>query len=252
VIALMTGIDRALPPRDGVAAFTRLYLRVTEAVAVTMAPGGFRDAIFLARLDVVFANLYFDALRAFLRRPGEAPRAWRPLFEARGRGAIAPIQFALAGMNAHINRDLPVALVATCGELGVELRRGSDEHADYLRVNHVLVETEARVKRDFATGALAVVDEALGAADDAIAMWNVARARDAAWVNAETLWALRGAGEVRERYLRTLDGMVGLAGRGLLRPGVRQSLRRRLLARFGRAAAPAIATARRRASRRPG
>ena len=30
----------------------------------------------------------------------------------------APIQFALAGMNAHINRDLPLALVETCDELG--------------------------------------------------------------------------------------------------------------------------------------
>ena len=228
----MSAIERSVPARDGVAAFTRLYLRVTEAVAVTMAPGGFRNAIFLARLDVVFANLYFEALRAFVRRRDDVPRAWRPLFEARGRRGIAPIQFALAGMNAHINRDLPLAVVATCDELGVELRRGGDEHADYLRVNRVLVETEARVKREFATGALAFADEAFGSADDAIAMWNVARARDAAWVNAETLWALRGASEVRDRYLRTLDGMVGLAGRGLLRPGVKQSLRRRLLLRL--------------------
>jgi hypothetical protein len=242
-IALMAAIDRALPARDGVAAFTKLYLRVTETVAARLDRPAFRNPIYLARLDVSFANLYFDALRAHFGGDGEpfaaasdssrvrrdaTPRAWRPLFEARGRRDVAPIQFALAGMNAHINRDLPVALVSTCDELGVPLRRGGDEHADYLAVNGLLVETEARVKRDFATGLLGVADEAFGAADDAIAMWNVARARDAAWVNAETLWTLRGAGEVRERYLRTLDGLVGLAGRGLLRPGVKETLWRRL------------------------
>jgi len=31
---------------------------------------------------------------------------------------LLPLQFALAGMNAHINRDLPAAIVATYGELG--------------------------------------------------------------------------------------------------------------------------------------
>ena len=228
----MAAIDRTLPRRDGVASFTKLYLRVTQAVAAAMAPGGFRNAIFLARLDVVFANLYFDALRAYLRARHAAPRAWRPLFDARGHRGIAPIQFALAGMNAHINRDLPIALVTTCEELGVELRRGRDEHRDYLHVNDLLVQTEARVKADFTTGALAVADEAFGAADDAVAMWNVARARDAAWTNAEALWALRGVPEVSNRFLRTLDGMVGLAGRGLLRPGVQQTLRRRLTRRL--------------------
>jgi hypothetical protein len=38
---------------------------------------------------------------------------------------VAPIQFALAGMNAHINRDLPLALVATCTARKVAPRRGS-------------------------------------------------------------------------------------------------------------------------------
>ncbi len=227
----MRALGATFPAADGVAWFNKLYLAVTEAVAAGLARGEFEDARFTERLDVVFARLYLDALRAFLRAPEQAPRAWRPLFEARSRGDVAPIQFALAGMNAHINRDLPVALVAACDELGVELRRGGDEHADYLQVNDLLVETEARVKRDFATGVLGVADSAFGTADDAVAMWNVARARDAAWVNAETLWTLRGAGEVRERYLRTLDGMVGLAGRGLLRPGVKRSLWRRLVRR---------------------
>ena len=54
--------------------------------------------------------------------------------------------------------------------------------------------------------------------DDVAAMWNVVRARDAAWTNAQALWALRDEPELSARYLTTLDRTVGLAGRGLLVP----------------------------------
>ena len=69
-----------------------------------------------------------------------------------------------------------------------------------------------------ATGFAGVVDVALGTADDRIAMWDVARARDAAWINAETLWTLGAVPAVRKRYLDALDRTVGFAGRGLLVP----------------------------------
>ena len=61
-------------------------------------------------------------------------------------------------------------------------------------------------------------DDALGELDSVVAMWNVRRARSAAWVNAETIWALRDIPFAAGRYVVTLDRMVGFAGRGLLRP----------------------------------
>jgi len=70
------------------------------------------------------------------------PRAWAPLFEARAKPRIAPIQFALAGMNAHISHDLCLALVATCKELGLGLDLGSPQHRDYLKVNAILERVE--------------------------------------------------------------------------------------------------------------
>lgn len=138
--------------------------------------------------------------------------------QQRHAACVAPLQFALAGMNAHINRDLPVALVETCEALGVELRTASPQHRDFRRIDAVLARTEARVKSRFVTGALAEADVALGQLDDCVAMWNVERAREAAWVNAETLWALRDTQQLGSDFLRTLDGMVGFASRGLLRP----------------------------------
>jgi len=209
VVELMRAILDDLSPRDGVACFTRLYLAVTDAV--NDAKGSFAAPAFLRQLDVRFADLYFHALV-------DPPRAWAPLLEARARPRVAPIQFALCGINAHINRDLPVALVETCTELGIELSRHGPERADYLAVNPLLVSTEARVKKEFLTGELAIADEALQKVDDVIAMWNVERARDAAWANAETLWSLRSSPDLAAAFLHALDGMVGFAGRGLLVP----------------------------------
>src|SRR5688572_14639476 len=103
----MTAIDELLPDDDGLKWFNRLYLRVTVSVRKAVEGATFRDPEFLGALDVVFANLYFDALIA-----GDgAPAAWQPLLGARHERGIARIQFALAGMNAHINRDLPLGIV---------------------------------------------------------------------------------------------------------------------------------------------
>jgi uncharacterized protein DUF5995 len=218
VIGRMREINAALPPGDGIAAFTVLYLAVTEAVAERAKSGTFEDVRFVRWLDVAFAKLYFEALRNILLGRGAIPKAWAPLVEARGRKDVVALQFALAGMNAHINRDLPIALVRTCHALEVELRSGSPQQRDYRRVNRLLVETEERVKGRFLTGLLGDLDVALGALDDVLAMWKVERAREAAWVNAQTLWALRELPQFRTRFIHTLDRMVGLAGRGLLRP----------------------------------
>ena len=66
----------------------------------------------MAELDVVFANLYFDALVRAERDAASIPSAWKPLLNGRTKSRVARIQFALAGMNAHINRDLPAGIVA--------------------------------------------------------------------------------------------------------------------------------------------
>ena len=217
VVERLRAVEEALPERDGVRAFTALYRAVTEAVDERVRPGTFADARFTRRLDVVFANLYLRALRAHVLGPKRPPRAWAALFEARSRRGVASIQFALAGMNAHINRDLPVALVETCRALDIRPVRGCPQHADFRAIDPLLAETEARVRADFATGLVGWADEALGELDSVVAMWNVRKARAAAWVNGETLWAVRDIPFAGARFVVTLDRLVGLASRGLLR-----------------------------------
>ena len=47
VISRLRGIVAALPPGDGVRAFSSLYLAVTEAIDQTAKPGGFEDTRFV-------------------------------------------------------------------------------------------------------------------------------------------------------------------------------------------------------------
>ena len=214
----MAQIESAFAPTDGVACFNRLYKKTTEEVNAAAKNCSFEDRPFMERLDVVFANRYFAALEASLRADSEGlPGSWAALFDARQRSGVAPLQFGLAGMNAHINYDLSQAVVACCVERGVELSSRTPQHRDFLVINTVLRDTEPQVKEWFLTGALATIDDLVGSADDAAAIWSISRARDAAWVAAETTWALRPMPSMQASYIRTLDGIVGLAGRGLLR-----------------------------------
>lgn len=217
VVERLQAIEEALPEKDGVRAFTALYRAVTEAVDERVRPGTFAEPRFTRWLDVVFANLYLRALKAHVLGPKRPPSAWAALFEARSRRGVAPIQFALAGMNAHINRDLPLALVETCRALDVVPTRTCPQHADFRAIDPLLAETEAQVRADFATGLVGWADDALGELDSVVAMWNVRRARAAAWVNGETLWALRDVPFAGARFTVTLDRLVGLASKGLLR-----------------------------------
>jgi hypothetical protein len=219
VIERLRTIEAGAARSDGVACFARLYRQVTEGVNAELAAQEFADARFLERLDVSFAGLFFTALDAYEHDRASTPSAWVPLFSQRSRRGVSPLQFALAGMNAHINRDLPVALVTTCRQLGIDLRGGSPEHSDFERINVLLARVEA--KSSYLVGWSAWADRLVHRVDridDVVAMWDVERAREAAWTNGLALWALREDPRLAGQFLLTLDRMVGLASRGLLVP----------------------------------
>jgi Family of unknown function (DUF5995) len=214
VLAVMHALDAALLDKDGVKWFNVLYLRVTESVRNEPPAGGWNDPQWLERLDVVFAGLYFDALASLKN----APRSWRALFNARWSPDIARVQFALAGMNAHINHDLALALLQTGQERNGMPDHGSPQHRDYERVNALLERVEGEVKTTLLSRIAGQVDRHFGRVDDVIAMWKVRKARDTAWLNGEVLWELRRISIASRQFVQSLDRLVGLSGKGLLVP----------------------------------
>jgi len=218
VVARMRALDAVLPAEDGLKWFNFLYRMVTEQILADIVQNRWQDGPWLTDLDVLFARLYFDAIVAWIESPDQCPRAWAAMFERRHRPGIARVQFGMAGMSAHINRDLPVAVVRTCEKHGIAPQADSRQHADYERVNAILEAVEIRAMEAMSTGIIGRMAHDLGRLGDVIAMWNVRKARDAAWVNAEVLWELRDRPELSADYLATLDRMAGFAGRGLLIP----------------------------------
>jgi hypothetical protein len=217
VIAVMTAIDGALPAGDGVRWFNDLYRRVTIGVRAAVGEAGvFRDPQFLDRLDVVFAKLYFDALRAGESVAASAPPAWRPLLAARSDSRLLPLQFALSGMDAHINRDLPAGIVAVFEELGGSPLDCGARRDDFERVNAILETVEAQAKADLVTGAIAAVDTLVAPLDDQLAMWSVRAAREAAWTNAAVLWQLKSVPVLKGDFFNRLDSFTGFSAQALL------------------------------------
>ena len=217
-LAIMTAIDERLPDADGLKWFNRLYLRVTENVRAAVSGPSFGDPAFMSALDVVFANLYFAAIARADAEIASAPGAWRPLLACRTNHGIARLQFALAGMNAHINRDLPVGIVRVFESLGGNPTTADKRRRDFDSVNDLLERVEAEVKGEFSRGLIGTVDILAGRLDDVAAMWKVRVARAAAWTNAEVLWTLKPLPPLRDNFLERLDGITGFAGRGLLIP----------------------------------
>ncbi|GGR12045.1 DUF5995 family protein [Streptomyces aurantiogriseus] len=212
VVARMRALDAALPPRDGVAVFNRVYLAVTEEVDRHIDTGRFADARAAITLDVRFAERYLAAVDAATsdRRP---PACWRPLFQFRRHPGVRPLQFALAGINAHIGHDLALAVVDACRSLGCE---PADLEDEFDRVGDLLVALEERIREELMPG-----PDLLQIADPLthlVGSWSLERARDATWSAARALWALRRLPDVAEEFTGRLDAAVGFAGRMLLTP----------------------------------
>jgi Family of unknown function (DUF5995) len=213
VIATMTSIDALLPPSDGLKWFNFMYRRVTGDVNSRPPGGAWQNPAWLEHLDVVFAGYYFQALADSLAgRP--APSSWRAFFQARFSPGIDRIQFALAGMNAHINRDLALALLKTDADLQVAPRLDSREHADYEAVNLILNNLMPSILAMLAGDALGYLAQDSGKIGRILAYWNICRARDLAWDFACHLRNLSGI--AYDTALQMQDALTGALGRAIL------------------------------------
>jgi len=208
ILSRMRTLDDNLPEQDGIAVFNRVYLAVTEEVDRRLDTGEFADPGAAITLDVRFAERYLR-----VAEDGRPPACWRPLLRFRLHPGVRPLQFALAGINAHIGHDLALAVVDACRTLGCEPAELEDE---FDRVGELLVSLEERIREDLMPG-----PDLLQIADPLthlLGSWSLDRARDATWSAARALWALRGLPDLAEEFAERLDAAVGFAGRMLLTP----------------------------------
>jgi hypothetical protein len=212
VVSRMRALSAAWPKWDGVAVFNRVYLAVTEEVDRHVDAGHFTDPHAAITLDVRFAERYLAVVDAEAdeRLP---PACWRPLFQFRRHPGVRPLQFAFAGINAHIGHDLALAVLDACRTLDCAPVDLEDE---FDRVGDILITLEERIREDLMPG-----PDLLQIADPLthlLGSWSLERARDGAWSAARAMWALRGLPDLADEFACRLDAVVGLAGRMLLTP----------------------------------
>ncbi|WP_434739923.1 DUF5995 family protein [Micromonospora sp. SH-82] len=210
-----------LPPladSNPLADFNRLYLVITECVLDGLYDGRFADPVFLSRLDVEFATRYFDALRLWTESSPNTPAAWRCLFERMSGPDARPLPSAAAGVNAHINFDLPFALVTTFDHLESEPVDASEQHRDYLEINAIFAQKIPSLRRGYLDRWQLIIDMLNGDFDDWYQGELVEYTRDVAWRNAQKIWRCRHDEHAREIELKRLDETAAAFGRLLLSP----------------------------------
>ncbi len=215
VVNILEAMDSALPNSDGLKWFVKLYIMVTTGVKDNPVTTAFKDPAWMTRLDVVFANFYFSALAAFLKG-SPVPSSWQALFEARNRTGIDRIQFALAGMNAHINHDLALALGQTNQERQINPNKQSPQYQDFQSVNGIIETVLPDALQVLASDKLGELAQDTGKIGRMLATWDVSTARDLAWDFADHLRNLNGP--ARQMALNIQDKFTGALGRSLLMP----------------------------------
>jgi hypothetical protein len=217
VLRTFEAIESICIDGDGLKWFNWLYLQVTRAVETLVVSGTFSEPAWLSELDVQFARLYLSALEAsLLGRP--TPDCWQTLFTRRDQASVARIQFALAGINAHINHDLPQAIVATCESTATVPTHGTPQFQDYTSLNPSLDGIIETAKRTLHVRLLGDALPAASHLEDLIAAWGVSVARETAWDNAELLWHLRQTPPLSSVFMDTLDGLTTVTNKALLVP----------------------------------
>jgi Family of unknown function (DUF5995) len=174
--------------------FHATYQRTTIAVADEIKRGGFGDPDWVERWDVAFADLYLDALEASLagRRPS---RPWDIAFSA--PADLPPLRNVLLGMNAHINYDLPQALLAVItdeefGDAALLARREADHQAiDGVLASRVAAEDDELTRL---SGPPPLLDRLLRPLNQLGTQRFLREARTKVWANTIALNRARGQG----------------------------------------------------------
>jgi hypothetical protein len=205
-----------LPPsraNNRVAAFNDLYLTITQRVDDELTTGATQPE-FLELLDVEFAKRYFDALRLWNDDDSDTPDVWEVLFKRARDEEMSQLVAAMLGVNAHINHDLSLALVATWAEFGAP----DDDrvHPDYLLVNEIFYEEIPPLRRSYSTAWQLALDGFVGDLDDWSQRILVTVTRARAWDQARTLWTVRNDADDFEQARLTMDRMASVLAEGVI------------------------------------
>jgi Family of unknown function (DUF5995) len=171
---------------DHNAIFSLTYLRVTQEYRQTIDEPFFDDTPFVNYEDTLFAHYYFAAFDAWSAGEIEdVPPAWRVAFDAAAKHSVSAAGDLLLGINAHVQRDLPLVLYS----IGLVAPDGTSRKPDHDRVDIILNRVFEPVIAEIARRFDPTIDDTNlpTSLDDAALFQIVVGWREKAWRNAEEL-----------------------------------------------------------------
>ena len=222
VAALQERIDALPTGLSHRRTFIETYQRTTQAVGAEVAGAGFEDPDWVVRWDVVFADFFLNAHDRDQAGPDHAaagvPRPWRLAFGANDE--LPTLVHLLLGMNAHINYDLPQAMLAVIDEddftdpVLLDRRRRDHERIDAILASRVAAEDHA------IGGARSLLDKILTPANRLSSRRMLREARGKVWLNVTQLHDARLIGvETYAARVAELEVLAAAKIADLLRPG---------------------------------
>src|SRR5664279_4184570 len=232
--------------------FAETYFRTTRAVGTAIEDARFEDPEWVEQWDSVFADLYLRAYDAYLAGSARAghpdvtgadlpagesstsedarvPRPWRLAFDA--PADLPPLRHVLLGVNAHVNYDLPQALLPVISDddfadpVLMARRRRDHERIDAVLASRVAAE-------DDELGPRTLLDRVLDPVNRLGSKRFLKEARQKVWLNVEQLQVARRDGPERYRSrLAELELLSAAKIADLLTPG--QVVLRLAVAGFG-------------------
>src|SRR5262245_7996190 len=175
------------PACDHNAVFALAYLRTTQTYEWARDQSGFfADTPWVNHEDAVFAKYYFQAYDNWAGGArAQVPQAWLIAFDAAAGRQVNGSGDLLLGMNAHVNRDLPITLAA----IGMATPDGQSRKPDHNKVNQFLNTVLQPLLAELATrfdSSIVNLDTPYGIGYTGL-FQTLAAWRELAWRNAELL-----------------------------------------------------------------
>lgn len=203
----LRGIAASRPDASGY--FPAMYARVTAEIARSVRTGTFASGEGMERFAEAFAGRYTGAAASAAGRAS----CWQACWDVAGDDRLLIVQHLLLGINAHVNFDLPQAVVAAARAAG------GLEHvrADFEMVNEVLATTSVSVVRDLDRTSR-WVSEVVSLGGGRLFNFSLRVAREQAWSAAERMYGLDE--HDTRAYVDELDRLVSVLAYLVTHPGV--------------------------------
>jgi hypothetical protein len=194
--------------------FAMLYHRMTKAVLEGIENGSFQDGPRMQRLDIIFANRYLKAWKAYTSNQA-CSRSWQKAFDSCRNDKLTVIQHLLLGINTHINLDLGIAAAETSPGEAIH-----DLEQDFRKINQLIAALSNGIQESLSNiwFPLKTLSRLSDGREDAVINFSISKAREVSWTNAVALSLVEGTD--RDNYIGIIDDSVVLLADRVINPGI--------------------------------